>query len=456
VVTRTAVPDKEQRRARRYAAQLRVELRERDKSHAVVATDVSRHGIFVSTQDSPAALPRERHLVQLLLHLPDGSTSVSARVARVLPGIGFGAEFFALSAEAKNAWDNFVSGLSLSGVPQKRKVIDGTDEGAQAPVFVVRLKSLESLRNYEEKHLRAGGTILVTPVLPALGSPVRLAVVHPLTQQEMPLDGVVRQVFTDKPKRVEIEFPHNPAVEVAFAAFIASGRPPSEKTTSAPLHATAPPTELELDVDFQDDEIAPSEEPVRELPVVVGSLAGHRRRRDPFFDVSGFPATAKAPEASAAPASSGHTSSASVTSGGPSVVVLRCGFGCDEQVLELGPSRGALGLVANEVPMVVPSTRNLVQTTRLVPAAERQKRLKQQLLAGAITSTAVDVGMLIAVAELVEPARHLASGEVLEAFAGADQLVSLATTVPLDVEYKTEVRCSSCEHGTLHLYRPRR
>jgi hypothetical protein len=433
MTTRTAGSDKEQRRARRYAAQLPIEMRDRGDVVIATATDVSRHGLFVSLTTQA---PRERHLIQLSLSLPEGKTSVAVRVARVIPSVGFGAEFFALSADAKNAWDQFVSGLSLSGSTTGPAAWSNrpSAEAEQAPVFVVRLRTLESLRNYEENHVRAGGTVLFTPVLPTLGSAVRLAVVHPLTEQEMMLEGTVREVFADKPKRIEIQFPSNLAVEAAFTQFVASGRPPSQKPTPAPLLATAFPGELELDVDIDNDDADTlAEQPVSELPVLVGSLENPaRRRRDPFFDISMLPRAAE-------PVARVNTP---VPSSAERIQLrVHCNRGCGEHQLELGRCRGWLGLIADDVVFVSPSQRSLVATPRIIDTQVRQQRLAHHLQTSGAASTVIDIGVLVAAGDLSDEPRHPATGERLVPLEGAHHLRQLA--------HEHRVPCPWCVEGTL-------
>src|SRR5688572_18487520 len=100
----------EQRRSPRHKMKLQVELIEGPRRRTLTTVDVSRHGLFIATDDPP----RERYLLQLNIQIPSGPLPATAFVARTAQGrnSGVGVQFFALSAQSKERWDSFIFELS--------------------------------------------------------------------------------------------------------------------------------------------------------------------------------------------------------------------------------------------------------------------------------------------------------------------------------------------------------
>jgi len=102
----------EKRRFPRYIIALPVRLKHGRTAVDLVTADVSRHGAFIRT-DSPKG---SRQLVQLTFRLPSAQiVDVMGMVARAVrpedkavSGPGMGIDFFALSARAKDYWNEFV------------------------------------------------------------------------------------------------------------------------------------------------------------------------------------------------------------------------------------------------------------------------------------------------------------------------------------------------------------
>ncbi|HEY4222301.1 MAG TPA: PilZ domain-containing protein, partial [Myxococcota bacterium] len=184
-------PMKEQRRAPRFRHELVVELHERAGPRRLHAIDVARHGLFLATDDPP----RERHLVQLTVHLPGGAIRAAGSVTRTLRGRGeaedgVGIQFFALSDDAKDRWDDFIFELQRTTpargtrLPTKEELARPDPTIGGGATFLVKLKSQERLKEFGLTHLAAGGTVLFTPVLRAPGEVVTLIVVHPKSDEE--------------------------------------------------------------------------------------------------------------------------------------------------------------------------------------------------------------------------------------------------------------------------------
>jgi len=202
----------DQRRSRRFRQQVEVDVIDRHGTRRGRAIDVARHGLFVAVVDPP----HNRHLVQLVLHLPDGPLQASATVSRTLPGQGVGLSLFSLSSDAKRRWDAFIiraqqtiesapaltppssqpgplSHPSHPSPPTTPALSSGAVpvHGPDMPSFVVKLKTMERLRDYMQTHVAVGGTVLFTPVLPIAGTLLQLLVVHPVSEAEFALLGRV-------------------------------------------------------------------------------------------------------------------------------------------------------------------------------------------------------------------------------------------------------------------------
>lgn len=227
----------ERRRFSRHACTLPVELEERGQSVRMVTADISRHGAFVLT-DSPR---RASELLRLRFDLGDhGHIEVTAQVAWHVPasddastGPGMGVDFFTLSGEAKERWDDFVEDLSL----QDQAAPSGDQDLTWQPVrrrhsrhrscFLVRLREKEGLRAFYTRDIGAGGMFLSTPTPDDTEREVDVVLVHPQSEQEYPLTAQVVRVANSEssPERgVAIAFERlSTSEEVALLAFIETG-----------------------------------------------------------------------------------------------------------------------------------------------------------------------------------------------------------------------------------------
>jgi len=227
----------ERRKHRRIDCSLVVQLKDRRGTSELMTSDISRHGVFVLT-DSPK---NERELVQLTFQLGAfGSVEVIGKVARrVLPAEadekhppGMGVEFFALSAEDKNRWDDFVLKL------QEGAAEAPPDGEAKAPpirrrhprhigCFLVQLRDKQRMREFYTRDISTGGMFLRTPSPGQVSEDVRLVLVHPETKEEFPLAGRVVREVSEGPleeRGVGIAFEElDEERETALLAFIETG-----------------------------------------------------------------------------------------------------------------------------------------------------------------------------------------------------------------------------------------
>ncbi len=549
----------EQRRSRRFRHALDVDIVDRGGVRRGRAVDVARHGLFVAVVDAP----RNRHLVQLVIHLPDGPMQAAATVMRTLPGQGVGLSLFALSSETKHRWDAFIAHASqhAPSVPMPTLPTTTLNRRPDVPSFVVKLRTVERLRDYLQAHVAVGGTVLFTPVLPPAGSIVSLLVVHPVTEAEFPLPGKVHRAVAEAPKRLEILFQQ---VDVAaFSRFVETGLPPSLLVTPpvmappvlpAPptltLHApptlpappampdlvptsltasmpslsmpsllsphtphtpnalslaammpnvgalprsTPPPTppEFDLEIDFKnEDDVSMEDDPIdwdlnaSELPVLVGHLedgtipplgtsppnplsmngegepeivlpvdAAHDETHEtsPAHDAGQEAANGDAVDTEAAELVIDESRPAQDPGLQPQLWRLQCmSKSCAHvDVVECGPCRGVLGLVADMVPFFSARTQQLISVPRLAPAEVRRERFHTALVAGALLDDTVVLSTFLAAADLADAPRRADSDEVLRTSPALADFVAAVADPHTHWPLMTKVRCPACNTGWL-------
>jgi Tfp pilus assembly protein PilZ len=208
----------EQRRSPRHRVKLQVELIEGQRRRTLQTVDVSRHGLFISTDDPP----RERYLLQLSIKIPTGPLPATAFVARTAQGRvpGVGVQFFALSAQSKERWDAYI--FELSGVappPITGDIVKKPD----VATFLIKLKDKRRLNEFYEKNVARGGLYMATPVIKEAGAEVGLVVIHPDTEQEYFIPGTVERVCTDHPKGMEIKLDVDRDKKAQFLKFVSTG-----------------------------------------------------------------------------------------------------------------------------------------------------------------------------------------------------------------------------------------
>jgi hypothetical protein len=482
-------PTKDQRRSPRYRHDLVVELHEKQRTRKLHAVDVGRHGLFLVTDDPP----HERHLVQLTVHLPEGPIKAAASVMRTIKHDarvdGVGVQFFALSGDAKQRWDDFIfalqrttppMGVPLPALAKGMESPPNTDPehrarstpstvtsqppthphppattslppqvggaGNAGATFLVKLKSVERLKDFAETHLKAGGTVLFTPVLRAEGEVVTLIVVHPKTDEEFRLPGFVAKAHSDRPKRLDIHFYGiTPAVVESFNRYVDTGHPPAVQLEAPRPLVEEKDDDFDLDVEFLDDlneldeiDVHPDEEDVvwRE----PGDLTG------PIKQVPASPP----------PAPPKHAVDPGLK---PTTFLVRCdheGDGCSSQpyAIDLGPCRGVLGLVADHSAFLSNRTGRVVTAPRFVSTEERAKRAKDFADKGGKLNDPVDVQTLLSVAALAGPVKDPDSGQPLKHTRAVERLEHAALRLEDGAEpAKTKVGCPDCKEGHLTIER---
>lgn len=457
---------KEQRRSPRFRHDLKVELFDKRGARVMHAVDVGRHGLFLATQDPP----RDRHLVQLLVYLPEGPIKVAATVmrtvkARVDHEEGVGVQFFALSEDAKRRWDDFVFALQRTTPPRgiarprldEKKPAITEPPAATGATFLVKLKTVERLREFAQTHLQSGGTVLFTPVLRAAGEHVTLVCVHPRTDEEFHLPGVVHKVHAERPKRLEIHFIGVSAQLLNhFTAFVESGHPPRVQLQQPAAVASPPPVDdLDVDVDVFDEDTIDTDERIAQPPSALGMPLPGQAPGAPSMPLTPLAPPTGAESAPPRPAGEGRGPTVPRVDPGlrPAPFLLRCGS-CDAApyAIDLGPCRGVLGLVADYAAFTGKDGR-VVGAPRLVSAEERHNRVQRFLADGGRLDAGIDLMTMFGVVALAEPAKDDA-GELLRHPKAVERLDHVARKLePGEEAAKTKVKCPSCKDGHLTVER---
>jgi hypothetical protein len=258
----------ERRLAARHAQEIDVEVHARQDRVPLRALDVSRHGLFIAT-DQPAPL---HHAVLLTVRLRGGPFECMATVVRRVTASdlrgpqGMGVKLFCLGAAAKERWDRYVASLEKPDL--LLPVREATSEGA---CFLVQLDTVDALSEFFAQNVVGARTLYLSPAIRTLGAPVQIVLVHPETQQELTLEARVAEWSPDHPLRMGIRFEH--VDRRGFMRFIGA-RPRS--TSDAPLVAASRPRWTEYAYyspkvrEEQKAEPSPAE-----LDVIEGELLDH-------------------------------------------------------------------------------------------------------------------------------------------------------------------------------------
>jgi Tfp pilus assembly protein PilZ len=443
-----SVPASEQRRSKRYRASLGVELKLGARSQQVRTIDVSRHGLFVETQDAP----NERFLVQLVIHLADGPLPATAFVSRRVPSDGqrvpgAGLQLFALSAASKTRWDQYI--FSLTGLEhrmeQRAAAESARDRAPNIATFLIKLRDAPRLAEFYAKNVRAGGLFMATPLIKETGAEVALIIIHPLTEHEFLLMGRVGRVCRERPKGMEIQLEKlSEKQRSAFKTFVRTGTNPLAKPVEAKNGATpeigAGPADkdtgdisIDIVVDeglleeserFEWSEITNQELIVDDFALVEDESAPPRA-----LTLEGLVATAREPVFTVR------------------VSCRKCAS--HSRPLVFGGLGGLLGVFASRRPYWCPKCQRFVSVSRLRPAADR-KRIQDEFKARGAETLKMHVELAYAF-ELASisstPPRCPACGGGVRATKGVKQLQAGLRAIEHDHEERValkDARCPEC------------
>lgn len=197
---------------------LSVCLRYGGRDHRRSAIDISVEGMFV---ESPDSLP-PGELVQVLIALPEGNplralttvervvTPEEAVFCGGMPGMGL--RFFMMDTRLRKRWEDYLDGVRTGATP-KDPDPKATEHRVDPPVkltrreqprkegkFRVRLASREKLAEFYTRDVSRGGMFLATTKVRPIGSRLRLAIKHPVSGREFPMEAEVRWIKEEGPQ----------------------------------------------------------------------------------------------------------------------------------------------------------------------------------------------------------------------------------------------------------------
>jgi len=201
-----------------FPACLPVCLRYDGRDHRRSAIDISAEGMFV---ESPDHLP-PGELVQVLIALPEGNPLralttvervVSPDEAAFCGGMpGMGLRFFMMDTRLRKRWEDYLEGVKAGTKPVEPDP-EALEHRVDDPVklsrriaprkegkFRVRLATREKLAEFYTRDVSKGGMFLATTKVRPIGSSLRLAIRHPVTGREFPMEAEVRWVKEDGPE----------------------------------------------------------------------------------------------------------------------------------------------------------------------------------------------------------------------------------------------------------------
>ncbi len=193
-------------------------LRFDGRDHRRSAIDISAEGMFV---ESPDHLP-PGELVQVLIALPEGNPlRALATVERVvtpeeavfcggMPGMGL--RFFMMDSRLRTRWEEYLEGVRSGITPNAADPL-ALEHRVEDPVklsrrvaprkegkFRVRLASKEKLAEFYTRDVSKGGMFLATTKVRPIGTQLRLAIRHPVSGREFPMEAEVRWLKEDGPE----------------------------------------------------------------------------------------------------------------------------------------------------------------------------------------------------------------------------------------------------------------
>jgi hypothetical protein len=180
----------ENRRDRRYDARIPVAFLSL-KSHPELFTEnVSYRGLFVRTQ---IALP-ERQLLRVRLTPTGDSEPIETNVVvAVSRPTGAGVSFFGLDGAQRIRWERFIESFREAKSGTVRSAPTAPERARDE--LVLAAATIPALERLSRDMIR--GTILVHgPETLAVDAPVSLRLVHPLTQSEIVVAGIIQQRHT--------------------------------------------------------------------------------------------------------------------------------------------------------------------------------------------------------------------------------------------------------------------
>jgi len=252
----------ERRAARRYHADLPAQLKFRSDRVDVRTTSVARHGVFVTTEaafspgdilqlsmELPHDVARPSTFVRGMVTVARSGVATQTKVDTGGPHRGLGLKFFMMNAADKELWDAYIQHLEnkdgkkegesraerpdnifapkrssdKKGLLRKKEYLGG----GHAPVrFIVRPRNLGELTSFGEVEIKRGWMFLKTPLPREIYEGISLILIHPETEEELPIPGRVVRRRSGGPvteRGMEIALSVGPDFKDAFDYFVEHG-----------------------------------------------------------------------------------------------------------------------------------------------------------------------------------------------------------------------------------------
>ncbi len=211
----------ELRRTARIPFRLEAVLSQGGRDFAAYTDDVSLAGVYLRTE----VRLEVRWLVRLRLKLPDQGDELvvmgmAARQAASKDGgpPGVGIQLYSLTAVERRRWSQFIE--FAAGGRDGPAATDAPEDAARRPaepspgrvdprfraVLQVRLQTVDDVRLLYTRNVSKGGLFVGTTIGVAVGSPVKVRVIHPRTGEHFTLEADVRWRSTSSEPGLGLEF----------------------------------------------------------------------------------------------------------------------------------------------------------------------------------------------------------------------------------------------------------
>ena len=192
----------ERRRDRRYPFRFKVLVANGRSDLQGETEDVSYTGLSIRTETRLA----ERQFVRMRVVMPSepGELTLTGMVTRSSPGseLGLaraGVQFYGLAPEQRERWNKVIrqaaQGAASPSAPAPAAGPAPTPRRypRYAAMLQVRLHTVADLQLLYTLNVSKGGLFVRTKLALAVGTRVKVSVVHPRTAEQFPLDAVVRR-----------------------------------------------------------------------------------------------------------------------------------------------------------------------------------------------------------------------------------------------------------------------
>src|SRR5262245_45527839 len=188
------------RRDRRYHFKIPVSIITRSGDVELVTEDVSYRGVFLRTTQPPPKM----QLIRLRLALPTQEKKIitNAMVAHVtgkaarVPGAGL--SFFGLDGESRRQWEQFIQFVRDRHPDAAERQAAADDAAEQDRLrareqIIIAVAGMPAFERLVARDVAQGTLFVHSDAAIAVDSQVCVRLIHPLTQSDFLLEGVVRR-----------------------------------------------------------------------------------------------------------------------------------------------------------------------------------------------------------------------------------------------------------------------